>query len=176
MSKPYLTLLREAVRDALKANPGLAAIFDKKFYLNRSESMSETEFPLMAVYLDAVEAVPNDYHSQRDERKCTIGIEALVRGKDMEGTLDLVCDLVEAAMKIPPIEALMAAAGGPDHKTILEIRWVASDLGYLDPASETLGAAVMSYEIEYLNPHELPILPDFEGAELRLKVSGESVP
>jgi hypothetical protein len=174
MSKPYLTLLREAVRDRFKANPALAAIFGNKVYLNRSIALDEGEFPLMAVYIDSVEPIENDYHPQRDERKCVVSVEALVKGKDMEGALDAVCASVEASMTMEPLEALMAAAGGPNRRTLLEIKWVGSDLGYLPGASETLGAAVIGYEIDYINPLELSELPDFEGATLTLEVSGEA--
>jgi hypothetical protein len=170
MTKPYITLLREAVRDRLAGDDALKAIFGDRIFLNRSDAFAEAELPSMGVYLVSVTPVENDYHPRRDLRKAELSVEAFAAGADLEGGLDWIDALVKAALTIGPIEARIKTNGGPEKRAIDAITWVGSELGYLPEATKVIGAIVMSYEFEFLNPTEPPPLPEFIQANLTLNV------
>jgi hypothetical protein len=174
--KPYLTFLREALRDRLKAVPELAGLFGPRVFLNRSEAFDERELPLMGIYLDEVTPIENDFHPRRDLRKATVTMEVLANGKDLEGTLDSVDFLIKEALTIGPLEALIKENGGPDWvpvggSPLQAIEWIASGLGYLPEATEVIGALVTSYEFEFINPLDPIDMPYFGDANFRVTIS-----
>jgi hypothetical protein len=169
--RPYLTILREAIKNRLASIPEIESLVGNRIYINRSEFWGEPELPVAGVYLYHVEPIENDLNPSPDERRASFTVEFIVNTGNLEETLDAVEEITHTIADIGLLDEKIVALGGPKDQ-ILQIDWTESELGYAPEASEILGALVVSLDIEYLQPKEAVESPDFLIAKTKFETTG----
>jgi hypothetical protein len=171
MSKQFLTILRETIRDNLKADPGLNEIFGGRIHINRADAWQEDEGNSAGVYILGRERIDNEFHPRKDMRKVTLTFEAVINDKKVEEVLDNVEILVEKVMTGDVFEGQIESNFN-GMGAIELVKWVDTEIGYLPDATRTIGAAVMTFEIEYLHFANVADMRPFEVASTKIDAKG----
>jgi len=172
MTKPLLTIIREALRARLLESEALAELTGGRISLNRGEPWAEGEATAIGVYAVSEEPInTDDLNPDPPERKLNFTVEILTREDGaMEERLDLMAALVENLYDLPSLDKLIKAAGG--QAILLKIAWQGSERGYAPEAEVTLGALVMAFSLEYRAPWPEANLPDLEEVWTDIRARG----
>jgi hypothetical protein len=160
--KPYLTVIREALRDRLLEEESIRNRVGK-IYINRFESFDEREMTAMGIYLTESEPIENDNHPKSIEIRAAFTMEVLTRAKNSEELLDWLDVLIKQALTLDALGEIIKQAGRKD--LLLLIEWLGSDLLYLVRAEETINVLVMNWNIEFKQPEPVVDLDPFYTAE-----------
>ena len=180
MSAPYLTVFKKVLAAELKADPAFGDFTGGRVFLNRYDPFEERELMSAGLFVLSEERVDSDLARAPDVRRVSVQLEILADAEadPWEEHLDMAADLAEALIlgSLAPLAEGLEAEGLPD--TLVEMRWLATETGYVVEAERVLAARLLSFWLEYEKAGPPDELPDFRTAATKwaARAGGREVP
>jgi hypothetical protein len=165
MTKPAISRLREAIRQALLAWEPLASQVNK-VVLNQFDPLDDEDFPVISVFALEETPIENDYQPRRDERRFEFDLEILVIPKENEGPEALVDYLEEQVERALTLPALKKALRDSEDLKLWKINWLGSSMVYDGEVEDMLVGVIVNYSLEYQRWPVVDDLSDFEEAKI----------